>query len=42
MWDVFFVVLMVFLSGVAFGLGTVIIVEYYHNRKEDKNDGGRN
>ena len=33
MMDIFIVVILVFLSGVAFGLGTMIIVDYYYNKQ---------
>lgn len=33
MFDIFIIVILVFLSGVAFGLGTMIIVDYYYNKQ---------
>lgn len=36
MMDIFIVVILVFLSGVAFGLGTMIIVDFYYNQQFEK------
>lgn len=33
MFDIFIVVILVFLSGVSFGLGTMIIVDYYYDKQ---------
>ena len=36
MWDIFIVVILVFLSGVAFGLGTMLIMDFYYNQQFEK------
>ena len=47
MWDIFIVVILVFLSGVAFGLGTMLIMDFYYNKqfmkwkKEQEEDDDR-